>query len=146
MLTGLNHLTLAVHDVEKSFRFYVDLLGAEPHARWDAGAYLSIGDLWLCLSLDLTRQPDTAPDYTHYAFSTDNFSVTAARLRNAGVHEWKVNQSKGDSLYLQDPDGHRLEIHAGDLTARLAACRIAPYTGMVFFESNEETMCTTANA
>ncbi|MGQ5522303.1 fosfomycin resistance glutathione transferase [Chitinimonas sp. PSY-7] len=146
MLTGLNHLTLAVRDLEESFRFYVDLLGAQPHARWDSGAYLSIGPLWLCLSLDPTRQPDAAQDYTHYAFSTNDFAATAMKLRNANVREWKVNRSEGDSLYLLDPDGHRLEIHAGDLTTRLAACRVGPYAGMVFFDPYEETACTTVNA
>ncbi len=146
MLTGLNHLTLAVCDLEKSFRFYVDLLGAQPYARWDHGAYLSIGPMWLCLSLDPARLPDVVPDYTHFAFSTDDFSATAVRLHNANVNKWKVNQSEGDSLYFLDPDGHRLEIHTGDLATRLAACRVTPYAGMVFFDPHEETACITANA
>lgn len=30
MLLGLNHLTLAVSEVERSFRFYVDVLGFTP--------------------------------------------------------------------------------------------------------------------
>lgn len=50
MLTGLNHLTLAVSDVNRSFNFYNNLLGFVPHARWQTGAYLSLGELWLCLS------------------------------------------------------------------------------------------------
>ncbi len=32
MLTGLNHLTLAVTDVERSVAFYTDLLGCKPAA------------------------------------------------------------------------------------------------------------------
>ena len=55
MITGLNHLTLAVSDVARSFDFYVHLLGCEPHARWDRGAYLTAGSLWVCLSLDEPR-------------------------------------------------------------------------------------------
>lgn len=50
MLTGLNHLTLAVSDLDRSFEFYRHLLGFTPHARWQGGAYLSLGALWLCLS------------------------------------------------------------------------------------------------
>ncbi|MBV8465633.1 MAG: fosfomycin resistance glutathione transferase [Burkholderiales bacterium] len=133
MLTGLNHLTLAVADLERSFRFYVDLLGARPHARWDGGAYLSIGPLWLCLSLDATRQSPSA-DYTHYAFSSGNFAADAALLRTAGVQEWKRNISEGNSVYFLDPDGHRLELHDGNLASRLATCRQQPYAGMVFFD------------
>lgn len=45
MLTGLNHLTLASGDLERSLTFYRDLLGFQPHVRWDGGAYLSLGAL-----------------------------------------------------------------------------------------------------
>ena len=134
MVTGLNHLTLSVHDLARSVVFYRDMLGLRLHARWDGGAYLSAGDLWLCLSLE---GQDTAalasPAYTHYAFSIsqDDFPAFAAHLRAAGVPEWRQNRSAGDSLYFLDPDGHQLEAHAGSLAQRLAACRAAPYQGMV---------------
>ena len=69
MLTGLNHLTLAVVDLSRSVEFYRALPGFKLAARWEAGAYLSLGDLWLCLSLDERRVSAQQPDYTHYAFS-----------------------------------------------------------------------------
>ncbi|MCC7597897.1 fosfomycin resistance glutathione transferase [Janthinobacterium sp. FW305-129] len=135
MLTGLNHLTLSVRDLARSVAFYRDLLGLRLHAHWDRGAYLSAGDLWLCLSLDGQGTAALAsPAYTHYAFaiSQENFAAFAARLRTAGVAEWQQNNSAGDSLYFLDPDGHQLEAHAGSLAQRLAACRAAPYQGMAF--------------
>lgn len=133
MLTGLNHLTLSVHDLDRSVVFYRDTLGLRLHARWDRGAYLSAGDLWLCLALDAGAAISPG-GYTHYAFSIsqDDYPAFAARLRTAGVAEWQQNSSAGDSLYFLDPDGHRLEAHAGSLAQRLAACRAAPYQGMVF--------------
>ncbi|WP_374351193.1 VOC family protein [Chitinimonas sp.] len=134
MLSAINHLTLAVADIDLALRFYVGLLGARAHARWDSGAYLSIGDLWLCLSLDAARAAACSSDYTHYAFSSDDFASAAKRLRDAGVIEWRVNQSEGNSLYFLDPDGHKLELHDGDLASRVAACRQHPYAGMVFFD------------
>lgn len=135
MLNGLNHLTLAVRDVNRSFDFYTGQLGFIPRARWQQGAYLSLGDLWLCLSWDSSRAPNAPGDYTHYAFSVaaESFAAVASRLRQAGVKEWKSNRSEGESLYFLDPDEHRLEIHSGDLASRLAACRIQPYQGMEFF-------------
>ncbi|HGM5489812.1 TPA: fosfomycin resistance glutathione transferase [Serratia fonticola] len=135
MLLSFNHLTLAVNDVDRSFHFYVETLGFTPKARWQQGAYLALGELWLCLSLDETRQKQTLRDYTHYAFSVtaENFAVVVARLRNAGVVEWKSNSSEGESFYFLDPDRHALEIHCGDLASRLAACREKPYQGMVFY-------------
>ena len=140
MLTGLNHLTLAVTDVERSVGFYRDLLGFALAAVWDGGAYLALGDLWLCVSLDPARAAvptgATAPgtDYTHYAFSIaqPDFAPFCTRLRAAGAREWRSNRSEGDSFYFLDPDGHRLEAHVGDLASRLAQCRAAPYAGMRF--------------
>jgi len=137
MLTGLNHLTLAVTDVERSVAFYTDLLGCKPAAAWDGGAYLTLGDLWICLSLDPARAvvPPQA-DYTHYAFTIaqQDFAAFRARLLGEGVIEWRKNRSEGDSFYFLDPDGHQLEAHAGDLHSRLAACRLQPYADMRFFD------------
>jgi catechol 2,3-dioxygenase-like lactoylglutathione lyase family enzyme len=136
MLTGLNHLTLAVRNIERSVDFYQQLLGFRLLASWDAGAYLSLGDLWLCLSLDSLKPEGPAPEYTHYAFSIakDRLDTLRERLRGLGVAEWRQNRSEGDSLYFLDPDGHKLEAHVGDLRSRLAQCRIQPYAGMRFFE------------
>lgn len=135
MLIGLNHLTLAVSDVERSFDFYVNLLGFIPKARWQQGAYLVLGELWLCLSMDPARQEQPLPDYTHYAFSVapEHFAHTLSRLRKYGVTEWKNNSSEGESVYFLDPDQHALEIHCGDLASRLEACRKIPYQGMIFY-------------
>jgi catechol 2,3-dioxygenase-like lactoylglutathione lyase family enzyme len=38
MLSGLNHLTLAVSQLAPSVAFYQQLLGMTLHARWDSGA------------------------------------------------------------------------------------------------------------
>lgn len=138
MLKGLNHLTLAVSDIASSIGFYHHLLGLPLHARWDNGAYLSCGDLWLCLSLDAQRRyiAPQESDYTHYAFSIDDndFAAFVARLTQAGVTSWKENRSEGESFYFLDPDGHKLEAHVGSLAQRLAACRAKPYKGMMFFD------------
>lgn len=132
MLTGLNHITLAVSNLSRSFDFYVNILRFTPEARWTGGAYLSLGNLWLCLSVDRVATP---ADYTHYAFSirSEDFDVFAERLKSLGVTEWKINKSEGKSVYFLDPDGHKLEIHDGDLKSRLSACREHPYENMQFF-------------
>lgn len=132
MLQGFNHLTLAVSNVEISFKFYRDFLGFKPEAIWDHGAYLSLGDLWLCLSLDNVRQEK---DYTHYAFSIAeaNFPLFHQKLKTAGILEWKENKSEGESIYFLDPDGHQLEVHCGNLQTRLKSCLKDPYPNMVLF-------------
>lgn len=100
MLTGLNHLTLAVTDLNRSVAFYQGLLQLRLDASWDAGAYLSLPGLWLCLSLDPLRKPEPAADYTHYAFtvSAADFPVfvescARPRFRNGATTAAKVRRS-----------------------------------------------------
>lgn len=132
MLSGLNHITIAVSDISRSFDFYVHTLGFTPKARWATGAYLYPGNLWLCLSADVVASRE---DYTHYAFSirSEDFDAFAAHLKSSGVTEWKTNKSEGKSIYFLDPDGHKLEIHDGDLDSRLSASMKHPYEKMVLF-------------
>lgn len=138
MLTGLNHLTLAVSALERSLTFYQQCLGMQCHARWETGAYLSCGELWLCLSYD-KQAGVRRRDYTHYAFSIGevDFSEMVSRLKTAGVICWKDNRSEGQSFYFLDPDNHQLELHAGSLASRLEACREKPYHQMVFYPDSE---------
>ncbi|EJN36385.1 fosfomycin resistance glutathione transferase [Pseudomonas sp. GM80] len=136
MLTGLNHLTLAVSDLQRSLAFYRDVLQLRVEATWDAGAYLSLPGLWLCLSLDPLRKSEPGADYTHYAFSLESadFASFVRRLKAVNVKAWRDNRSEGASFYFLDPDGHKLELHVGDLASRLAACRQKPYAGMRFYD------------
>jgi catechol 2,3-dioxygenase-like lactoylglutathione lyase family enzyme len=138
MLTGLNHLTLAVHDLPRSIAFYRDLLHFHLDAQWDTGAYLHVGDLWLCLTLDTAPRDVVAPAYTHYAFSIAqaDFAAFCSSLRAAGAVEWQANRSEGDSFYFLDPDGHQLEAHVGSLASRLAECRNKPFKGKVLFDES----------
>jgi catechol 2,3-dioxygenase-like lactoylglutathione lyase family enzyme len=134
MLTGLNHLTLAVRDLQRSLAFYRDVLQLNVEATWDNGAYLSLPGLWLCLSEDPQRSGEPGADYTHYALSVSaaDFTSLVETLKSAQVPQWRDNRSEGASFYFLDPDGHKLEAHVGDLQSRLAACRQKPYPGMRF--------------
>ena len=124
MIRGLNHITLAVRDLDVAQAFYVNALGARLARRWDTGAYLELGDIWLCLSLDASTAPAT--DYTHIALDVAeaDFAAVAGRITSDGATIWKDNRSEGKSLYFLDPDGHRLELHVGTLASRLAAMEV----------------------
>ena len=104
------------------------MLGFDPQGSWANGAYLSAGDLWLCLTLE-TAMP--ARDYTHYALSVNDadFAECVKKIESYGSTCWKNNTSEGSSYYFLDPDGHKLEIHCGDLESRLVAVESKPYTG-----------------
>jgi catechol 2,3-dioxygenase-like lactoylglutathione lyase family enzyme len=132
MLRGLNHITITVIDLEQSFNFYVNLLGMVPRVRWDQGAYLTLGEVWFCLSWD---QVKPSQDYCHIALdiAEHDFNTFAERLRAADVIEWKQNTSEGESVYFLDPNGHKLEIHSGNLQSRLQSLKLTPYKGLVWF-------------
>ncbi len=123
MIRGLNHLTLAVRDVDRAVAFYRDVLGFDVVKTWPEGAYLTAGTLWLCLSRDPLARDAPHPDYTHAAFDVraEDFEQASQRIRSSGATVWKENRSEGASLYFLDPDGHKLELHVGSLESRLAA-------------------------
>lgn len=131
MIKGLNHLTFAVRDLERSFRFYAGVLGFQPLARWDEGAYLLAGNLWVALALDDQTRQDALPEYTHVAFDVapNDFGPMSLRIIASGATVWRENQSEGASLYFLDPDGHKLEIHASDWQSRVQAMEAHPKPG-----------------
>ncbi|WP_367104667.1 fosfomycin resistance glutathione transferase [uncultured Psychrobacter sp.] len=129
MITGLNHITLTVQDLDISLKFYTDILDFKAEVRWDSGAYLHLNELWLCLSVEATTP---AEGYTHFAFSIEqaDFETFLGKIKTNKIFEWKQNTSEGDSLYFLDPDGHKLEVHTGDLQSRLESLKTQPYAGL----------------
>jgi catechol 2,3-dioxygenase-like lactoylglutathione lyase family enzyme len=112
VIKGINHITLSVKDVDQSFEFYTQILGFKPVAKWPKGAYL-----------------------THIAFtiSEQNFKVMSERIKKSWAKVWQENRTEGDSLYFVDPNGHKLEIHASSLKARIKRAKINPWDGLEFF-------------
>lgn len=131
MIDGINHVTFSVSSLAVSLQFYRNWLGMQLHVSWDTGAYLTAGETWICLSLGT---PKPANDYTHVAFTLSEQVLRELRTRlpALGVEQWQQNSSEGDSLYILDPDGHRLELHCGCLATRLVALQQKPYKGLIW--------------
>lgn len=121
MIIGMNHITLAIKDIDKSFAFYRNILGLKPLVKWDKGAYFLAGDFWFCLNVDDSQLSN--PGYTHYAFTVtkEQFDKMSDVIINSGIEIFKENTSPGESLYFLDPDGHKLEIHVGNWKSRIDA-------------------------
>jgi catechol 2,3-dioxygenase-like lactoylglutathione lyase family enzyme len=136
VIRGINHVTFAVRDLERSFAFYRDVLGFRPRARWPQGAYFSAGALWFCIVVDDHARTEPLKEYTHLAFAVarSEFVALSEQIRGSGCEIWKANSSEGDSLYFLDPDGHKLEIHATRLEDRLRSVRDDPWDGLEIFE------------
>ena len=137
MISGLSHITLSVRELPRSFAFYLDVLGCRPVARWPKGAYLQAADVWLALHVDEGARRGPLPEYTHIAFRVTDQGLVEMRARIAryGVTEFQENRTEGASLYFLDPDGHKLEVHVGDLESRLRAARTKPWEGLELLES-----------
>lgn len=121
MITGLNHITISVRSLDKSFSFYKDILGFRPKIKWNKGAYFEVGNLWIVIFEDGNVRVNELTEYTHFAFSVaeENFSAMSKRIIESKAKIFQENSSEGDSLYFLDPNGHKLEIHCGDLESRL---------------------------
>ena len=138
MISGLNHVTFSVSDLERSFLFYKDILGLRPVARWYKGAHFLAGEQWICLNLE---KPEPAPHenarYSHVAFSVAeaDYNVAVDSLVQAGAKCWQQNHSEGNSFYFLDPDGHKLEIHTTNLVDRLEALKLQPPQDFELYEN-----------
>ena len=126
-ITGVNHLTLVVADLPRALAFWRDRLGAVVRAEGARSVYLELGALWLCLE---KGAPTPRHDDTHIAFSVSEEGLARLSESLSEVPRWKENRSEGRSLYLLDPDGHRIELHVGDLASRLAHYAARPEAGM----------------
>ncbi|SHJ68066.1 Catechol 2,3-dioxygenase [Shimia gijangensis] len=131
-IQGLNHITLAVTDLQRALDFYCGILGAKKTAKWATGAYLDLGGIWLCLAVGPVTPRQ---DYTHFALSCsgEGFEALAKSIR-ATSPEWQTNSSQGPSLYFMDPDGHRLELHVGDMQSRLDHYRTHPESNVTLYD------------
>lgn len=120
-IRGINHVTLSVKDISESFAFYRDFLGLVPVMRSAFSAYFLAGDAWIALVAEPTESHRGAT-YSHLAFDVAPESMAEWRAKAArdGVREWQDNRTEGDSLYLLDPSGNKLELHCTGLAARVA--------------------------
>jgi catechol 2,3-dioxygenase-like lactoylglutathione lyase family enzyme len=125
-----------VRDVEESFHFYATVLGFRPVARWPTGAYFTAGHTWVAIVLDESVRDGMLPEYSHIAFSarSGEFQSLCQRIIESGAVIWQENETEGDSLYFSDPNGHKLEIHASDLEARVASAKGEHWPGLEIFE------------
>jgi catechol 2,3-dioxygenase-like lactoylglutathione lyase family enzyme len=108
MLSALRHLALEVKYLDRARAFYADRLGLAPARETDTEVAFPVGDAELVL-----RRPAGVPRgglHVHYAFSTPEGAYGEWRERLADLDPDEHEFGSYRSLYVDDPDGHCVEI------------------------------------
>ncbi|HXA09350.1 MAG TPA: VOC family protein [Chthoniobacterales bacterium] len=118
-LEGLDHIALAVRDVERSVRWYVEVLGLERQheGAWD-GVPKFVGRGATGIALFPLRAPENSLGQgspirvLHFALRADreNFQRAQNELQAREVDFHFEDHGIAHSIYFCDPDGHKLEI------------------------------------
>jgi catechol 2,3-dioxygenase-like lactoylglutathione lyase family enzyme len=124
-LEGIDHVALAVRDVEQSANWYVDVLGFERRFEemWDGvPTFIAKGNT--AIALFPLRNNDSKPSsrtgrigMLHLAFRANhkNFRDAQEELKRRGIKFEFQDHEISHSIYFRDPDGHQLEITTYDL-------------------------------
>ena len=130
-ILGLDHIVLRVRDIDRSLRFYRDVLGCseerciEPLGLHQLRAGAQLIDL-VDLAKPLGEAGGAPPgeqgrNVDHFAFFIDGFDEAALRehLAGHGVDAGEVAprygaQGMGPSMYIRDPDGNVVELKGAD--------------------------------
>jgi catechol 2,3-dioxygenase-like lactoylglutathione lyase family enzyme len=117
---GIDHIALAVKDVERSVAWYKEVLGLERRHEDVWGSYpamVGVGATSIALfPVEGTEaKPSPGRDVLamrHFAFRTDraNFDRARRALSQRGIPLEAQHHGISESIYFHDPDGHEVEI------------------------------------
>lgn len=118
--TGVDHVVLEVHDVERSLAFYCGILGLTPERadlfREGQVPFASARAGGALIDLFPAENPSDGPPHFCLAFQEPIDAIVqelAARGLQVEPPESRYGaQGAGDSVYVQDPDGHVVEIRS----------------------------------
>jgi catechol 2,3-dioxygenase-like lactoylglutathione lyase family enzyme len=109
---GVDHVVLHVDDVERSKKFYTEILGLTVDREDEGQVFLHAGQQGVALFKKPGYAPLTAgQDLNHLAFNVaaGTYESLKAELEQRGV---PVSGRPGQDrcIYFRDPDGHRLQL------------------------------------
>ena len=123
MIKGIDHVAIVVSDMDRSIKFYGEVLGLKIHhdGRKDGGQKKSFLGTKSATLVALTEDENRGKSrgliesVAHVAFKVDDADKACKVLREKGVEfiEEKVDKDgKGKAYHFLDPDGLELEIYS----------------------------------
>ncbi len=118
-IRALDHVVLRVTDVERSIRFYSEVLGCREERRVERIGLVQLraGTAMIDLVPSGGALAETGRNLDHFAVTIEPFDEAAMRahLGRFGVEVGEVAQrygaeGEGPSLYIKDPDGNTVEL------------------------------------
>lgn len=121
-VTGINHVVLHVTDLERSKRFYIDVLGFEDRNISDGppgmnASFLLCGMQGVDL-FEVSQDAHGGQEMNHMALNVaaEDVDQLVNLLSEAGIEA--AVRTPRNSLFIADPDGHFLEILPGTASER----------------------------
>jgi len=117
---SVHHISFSVSDLERSRRFYEDVLGLAEIPRPDLGlpgAWYRAGDSEVHLiarppGAEVGSPPDSlSPLANHQAFGIDDYEKCLEQLNTQGVEVLSTSPERGQ-MWIRDPDGNVIELIA----------------------------------
>ena len=125
-IKGINHLLFSVSDLEASIKFYEEVFSAKLLVKGRTTAYFDLNGIWLALNEEVNiPRDDIKYSYTHIAFSINEEEfeecMNHLELLKVNILAGRIRDKKDKrSIYFTDPDGHKFELHTGNLKERLS--------------------------
>ena len=122
-LEGIDHVAMGVRDIERSAKWYIDVLGFERlhDGMWNGvPTFIGKGNTGIAL-FPANQEPKTSGHreirMLHLAFraNRENFLAAQQELKKRGIKFEFQDHEIAHSIYFRDPDGHQLEITTYDV-------------------------------
>lgn len=110
-VSGIDHVVLHVKDLDRSRRFYLDVLGFKVAHEDGRHSFLGCGNQQVALFESPDRDIHAGDEMNHMALRLEagDYEGVRAALEREGL---RVTGRPGEDrcLYFSDPDGHRLQL------------------------------------
>ena len=122
-LEGIDHVAMGVRDVERSTKWYIEVLGFERlhEGMWNGvPTFLGKGNTGIALfpashEAKLSNRREIRMLHLAFRANRENFLAAQRELEKRGIEFEFQDHEIAHSIYFRDPDSHELEITTYDL-------------------------------